>query len=282
MKLKIFFVLFFVNFSTSQVVFPDSGTTRAPTFGPTSPNTMPPTTQASTKKTEPTTQAATEEPTEMEEPTEEEETTEPTEGESTIPSQFQTTQQIMTTIGPSTPSPPVTICAAIGQCEMIDGGRIEFDGSGKMDVRVNNVSEINFHGQKKFKIYFREENEQIQRLELLSKSQHLKIQELQRVSELKLKIFALFNFLVIQSQSECPLSQFTEPCILDKGYKCGIGFQPIKGLPQMEGAAPYGAYPWEGLVMRNDIEDLYTYYCTGALITHRHFITVANKVMRFV
>lgn len=97
------------------------------------------------------------------------------------------------------------------------------------------------------------------------------------------KLFFYFPKLPdVQSQTECPMKNVTEPCMLSNGYKCGIGFQPIRGLPQMPGAAPYLGYPWEGLVMRSDPEDLYTYYAAGCLITHKHFITVANKVSKFV
>jgi hypothetical protein len=49
----------------------------------------------------------------------------------------------------------------------------------------------------------------------------------------------------------------------------------------MENAADYISYPWQGLVMRNDAIDKYTYYSSGVLISHKHFMTVANKVAQF-
>jgi hypothetical protein len=86
----------------------------------------------------------------------------------------------------------------------------------------------------------------------------------------------------VQSQTDCPNPQLTEHCILEQGYKCGLSFQTPPSLPKIDNAAPYLSYPWEGLVMRNDVEDKYTRYAAGALITHKHFITVANKVQKFV
>lgn len=116
MKLNIFLIfIIFVKFSSSQVVFPDAATTTTPT--PTTTETM----EEMTEVVE-----TTEEP--MEEATGEE----TTEEQVTEKTDMTTTEVIPVTKA-------VTICAAIHQCQNIDG-RTEDDGTGKMDVRVNNVS----------------------------------------------------------------------------------------------------------------------------------------------
>lgn len=113
MRLKIFLIfIIFVKFSFSQVVFPDATTTTTPK--PTTTTEMMMTTKEET----------TEEP--MEEATGEETT------EEQVKTDMTTTEVIPVTKA-------VTICAAIHQCQNIDG-RTEDDGTGKMDVRVNNVS----------------------------------------------------------------------------------------------------------------------------------------------
>lgn len=77
------------------------------------------------------------------------------------------------------------------------------------------------------------------------------------------------------------MSNVTEVCTLAQGYKCGIAFTPLPGMPTKKNSADYIAYPWQGLVMRNDPVDKFTYYASGVLISHKHFMTVANKVLPF-
>lgn len=86
-------------------------------------------------------------------------------------------------------------------------------------------------------------------------------------------------FSVVNSQSNC--NNITEACIVQSGYQCGIQFSPVLNSPYAINAVKFGAYPWEGIVMRNDAEDLYTFYSTGALISDRFFITIASKMQRF-
>ncbi|KAG5668800.1 hypothetical protein PVAND_016726 [Polypedilum vanderplanki] len=88
--------------------------------------------------------------------------------------------------------------------------------------------------------------------------------------------------LVVTSQTNCSLPNITELCVVQNGYQCGVQYGVINKAPSRHNAAHYGAYPWEGLVMRNDAEDIYTYYATGALIDHKHFLTIASKMGRFV
>lgn len=74
----------------------------------------------------------------------------------------------------------------------------------------------------------------------------------------------------------------TESCNLPQGFKCGIQFDPVPFAPSKNGYAKYNAYPWEGLVMRNDPNDKFTIFAAGALLDHKHFLTTANSMSQFV
>jgi hypothetical protein len=91
-----------------------------------------------------------------------------------------------------------------------------------------------------------------------------------------------FSFQVVTSQTNCTLPNVPELCVAQNGYQCGVQFSPVAGSPTRNNTSPFGAFPWEGLVMRNDDEDMYTFYATGALIDQRNFLTVASKVQKFV
>lgn len=67
-------------------------------------------------------------------------------------------------------------------------------------------------------------------------------------------------------------------CCYAGSYQCGVRFPPITGAqPPQAGQAPYGAYPWQAVLLGTG--DVYA--GSGALIDNLHVLTAAHKVTPF-
>lgn len=91
-------------------------------------------------------------------------------------------------------------------------------------------------------------------------------------------ILATANALpAIASQSSCGTN--LQLCCYSGGYQCGVRFPPVIGASAPgAGQAPYGAYPWQAVLL--GVGDVYA--GSGALIDNLHILTAAHKVAPFL
>lgn len=83
--------------------------------------------------------------------------------------------------------------------------------------------------------------------------------------------------LATATQTSCGTN--LQLCCYSGSYQCGVRFPPVIGAATPgAGQAPYGAYPWQAVLLgTGDV-----YVGSGALIDNLHILTVAHKVAPFL
>lgn len=81
----------------------------------------------------------------------------------------------------------------------------------------------------------------------------------------------------IAQQTSCGTN--LQLCCYTGGYQCGVRLPPVIGAASpAAGQAPYGAYPWQAVLLGpGDV-----YAGSGALIDNLHVLTAAHKVTPYL